>query len=215
MTLYSRRERFGGLSIKIGRAFSKLGLSPNQWTLLTLVSALVSVYFLMKEDFLLAALFFIIAAFVDMIDGAVARVTGRVTRFGAYLDTIVDRYVEGMIIFGLLFVALPEIAIPYIPWSIPMAGWIFLYFFGAMMTTYAKAAAKEKGLVERELKGGLLERAERLIILFIGILLAHFDRFYLSVIVILLAVLANISAVQRIWIAYRESKKGKNLRAFL
>ena len=77
------------------------------------------------------------------------------------------------------------------------------------MTTYVKAAAKEKELVEKELKGGLLERAERLIILFIGILLAYFDKFYLTYIIVVLAVLTNISALQRIIIAKKLSSKKK------
>jgi hypothetical protein len=72
------------------------------------------------------------------------------------------------------------------------------------MTTYAKSAAKEKGVVYQELKGGLLERAERMIILFIGILLASVQPLFLTYVIIILAVLSNISALQRIWAAARE-----------
>lgn len=203
MTLYKRRERFSRLSVKIGIGFSRLGLSPNQWTLFTLVPTFIALWFLVKEQFLWAALFFIIAAFVDLVDGSVARVTGRVTKLGAYLDTVIDRYVEGIIVFGLLFASLPDL------W-LPIYAWIFIYFFGGLMTTYVKAAAKEKELVGKELKGGLLERAERLIILFIGILLAYFDPFYLTYVIVILAVLTNISALQRIWIASRGKGQEKN-----
>jgi phosphatidylglycerophosphate synthase len=201
MTLYKNRERFSRLSVKVGVAFARLGLSPNQWTLVTVLPALAAVWFLIKEQFLWAALFFLIAAFIDIVDGSVARVTGRVTKLGAYLDTIIDRYVEGLVVFGLLFASLPALPLPWL--GMPAHAWIFIYFFGALMTTYAKAAAKEKELVEKELRGGLLERAERLIILFIGILLAHFDPFYLTYVIVILAVLANVSALQRIWIASR------------
>ena len=198
MSLYKRREKFGGLSIRIGMVFSKLGMSPNQWSLISILPALAAVWFLVKEQFISAALLFIIAAFIDMVDGSVARVTGRVTKFGAYLDTVIDRYVEALIVFGLLFASLPG-------FHLPAYAWIFLYFFGGLMTTYAKAAAKEKELIHEgaELKGGLMERAERLIILFIGILLAAFDIYLLTYIVVILAVLTNISALQRIWIARR------------
>ncbi len=210
MTLYKGRERFSGLSVKVGTAFSALGLSPNQWTVLTLLPAIASVYFLTMQDFLAAAGLFIIASFIDLIDGSVARVTGRVTRFGAYLDTIIDRYVEALVVFGLLFVGLPRLGLLPAPWDFPTEAWLFLYFFGGMMTTYAKAAAKEKNIFqEKDLRGGLLERAERLIILFFGLLLAHFDPWYLSVIIAILALLANISAVQRIWIARAESLRQK------
>lgn len=189
--LYKNREKFGKLSIWVGMIFSRLGLSPNQWTMLSVLPALVSFYFLITEDFLLATLFFGISAFFDLIDGSVARVTGKVTKKGAYLDTVVDRYIEFIVLSALLFIALPSFILPsYV--------WLFLYLFGAMMTTYSKAAAKEKELVEKELRGGILERTERLITLFIGILLANFGKLYLVYAIAILAVLANITALQRI-----------------
>ncbi len=192
MTLYKKRERFGGFSEKVGRIFSRVGLSPNQWTLITLIPAVITLYFLVKQNFLLAALFLLVTAFIDIIDGSVARVTEKVTKLGAYFDTIVDRYVEAIIIFGLLFVSLPNL-------FIPIQVWIFLYFFGSFMTTYAKSAAREKELVKKELMGGLLERADRMLLLFIGLLLAIVNPLYLTYIITLLAVLTNISALQRIW----------------
>jgi phosphatidylglycerophosphate synthase len=192
--LFARRDAFDRWGEKIGKTFSKLGISPNRWTLLSLIPVLVSVYFLASREFLLAALFFAISAFMDIIDGAVARYSKKVTKKGAYLDTILDRYVEFIIIIGLLLAHLPYL---YLPTEI----WILIFFFGAMMTTYAKAAAAEKGL--GEVKGGLLERAERLIILFVGLLLATIDMIYLAEVIILLAVLANATAIQRMIKAWR------------
>ncbi len=200
MTLYKRRYAFQDLSIKIGIVFSRLGLSPNQWTLLSIIPVLVALHFLYYSNFLVAAALFLISAFLDLVDGSVARVTGRVTVLGAYLDTITDRYIEFIIIVGLLLARLPDI---YLPVSV----WILIYLFGAMMTTYAKAAAKEKDIFKREVNGGLLERAERLIILFVGILLAVFNTIYLTYIIILLAVLTNMSALQRIWKVVRKAKE--------
>ena len=196
--LYAARQRFEKLSVGIGLLFSRIPLSPNQWTIVSLVPAIAAAYFLAKEQFLAAAALFIIASFIDLIDGSVARVTGSVSRFGAYLDTVVDRYVEALIVLALLFVALPSI-------YLPINTWIFIYFFGAMMTTYAKSAAKEKEIIKEgsELKGGILERAERLMLLFAGIALASYGKTFLSIAIILLAVLSNISALQRIAIARR------------
>lgn len=197
MVLYKKRDRFAQFSVKVGLTFSKLPLSANQWTGLSLVPMLFALYFLVSQQFLYAAGLFLLSAFMDLIDGSVARVTGTVSRKGAYLDTVVDRYVEGIIILGLLFAGLPDFYLPaYV--------WLFLYFFGAMMTTYVKAAAKEKELVEKELKGGFLERAERLLILFIGILVASLDPFFLTYTLVVLAVLSNITALQRLWLAVRE-----------
>ncbi|UCD07345.1 MAG: CDP-alcohol phosphatidyltransferase family protein [Candidatus Aenigmatarchaeota archaeon] len=197
MTLYKRREIFSSFSVKVGIVFSRIGLSPNQWTFLTIVPAIIALYFLVEKQFLVAAIFFIISAFIDLVDGSVARVMGKTSRLGAYLDTIMDRYVEGVIVFALLFSGLPG-------FYLPAYAWIFIYIFGSLMTTYAKSAAKEKELVYEELKGGLLERAERMVILFIGILLASIQPVYLTYVIVILAVLSNISALQRIWIATRE-----------
>ena len=200
--LYKHRELFNKLSIKVGLVFGKIPLTPNQWTLISMLPAFAAFYFLLQQQFLYAAASFALAAFIDFIDGSVARVSGRVTKFGAYLDTVVDRIVESIIVFGLLFAILPEVMLPgYV--------WIFLYFCGSFTTTYVKAAAKEKELVQQELKGGLLERAERLTILFVGIVLAEFNAIYLVYVLILLAVLTNISAIQRILIARKEASATK------
>ncbi len=198
MTFYKRRERFSKLSIRVGMVFSKAGLSPNQWTLLTIIPTFIALYFLVERQFLLAAFFFLVSAFFDLVDGSVARVMGKVSKLGAYLDTVMDRYVEAIIIFGLLFANLPG-------YYFPIYAWLFLYLLGSFMTTYAKSAAKEKELLESELKGGLLERAERLIILFIGILLAHFNTLYLTYIIVILAILTNLTALQRMRIAAKMS----------
>jgi phosphatidylglycerophosphate synthase len=200
MTFYKNRQMFEDISVKIGVVFSKLGLSPNQWTMLSIIPAFVALYFLVNSQFLLAAVFFIFSGFLDMVDGAVARVMGKVTKLGAYLDTMMDRYVEALIILGLLFVSLPE-------FIIPASAWLFLYFMGSMLTTYAKSAAKEKEIVDKELKGGILERAERLLILFVGILLAILDKTYLTYVLVLLAILTNVSAIQRAYIAKKGSEK--------
>lgn len=189
--LYEQREKFKGLSIKIGMLFSKLPMSPNQWTLLSLLPAAISAYLISANLFLEAAALFAVAAFIDFIDGSVARVLGRATKFGAYLDTITDRYVEFLIILGLFFANLPS-------FYLSASAWLLLYLFGSMMTTYAKSAAKEKELVEKELKGGILERAERLLLLFFGILAASFNPLWLVYILAALAALANTTALQRI-----------------
>jgi len=196
MTLSANRQRFEKISISIGRAFSHIPLSPNQWTLFTLVPTVIALWFLIENNFLAAAVFFILAGFLDMVDGAVARVMGKVSRIGAYLDTIIDRYVEGIIVLGLVLAGLPDF---YLEAEV----WIVLYLFGGMMTTYAKAAAKEKNLVISELKGGLLERPERLLLLFLGIILAAHTPLFLTAVVAFLAIFANLSAIQRVIKAVR------------
>jgi phosphatidylglycerophosphate synthase len=154
--------------------------------------AILSFYFLTRVKLPLAFLFFVIAVCLDFIDGAIARLTGKVTKKGAYLDTIADRYVEAITLLGFLFLPLPRI--PF-----PSEIWVFIALFGSLMTTYAKAAAKEKKLIHLELKKGLIERAERVLLIALIILSAHFSFYFATYILILLAILSNLTALQRIY----------------
>jgi phosphatidylglycerophosphate synthase len=194
MTLFEKSEGSSaliGFRKAIGETFSKLGLSPNQWTIVSLVVAVIAAAFIFSGQYILGAVFIALSGFVDLIDGAVARHTGRVTKEGAYIDTVADRYAEFLYILPLAFLPLPTVLLPF-------RAWLLLYLFGAMMTTYAKAAAKEKELGVEEMRGGLIERAERVTIYAFGLLLASMDILYLTYAVILLAVLVNISALQRV-----------------
>jgi len=185
------KDSFKKLEKKVGRLFSFLPISPNQYTLISIFFAIFSFYFLIKQNLILAIFFFLIAGFLDFIDGAVARYKNISTKIGAYLDTICDRYVEGILLLGMLFLPLPKILLPaYV--------WIFLILFGSLITTYAKAAAKEKELVKQELKGGLLSRAERIILLIISLILGIFNVSWMTYLLIAIALLTNFTALQRI-----------------
>jgi phosphatidylglycerophosphate synthase len=129
---------------------------------------------------------------LDLIDGAVAKFTNSATKKGAYLDTIFDRYVEGIILLGFLFLPLQKI---YLDAKL----WIFLSLFGSFMSTYAKAAGKEKDILKEELKKGLLERPERLFLIFLSLILGIFNFSWMIYPIIFLAIFSNFTAVQRIY----------------
>lgn len=139
-----------------------------------------------------AAAFFLLAVFFDFIDGAVAKFENKATKTGAYLDTICDRYVEGIILFGFLFLSLPK-------FGFEAEIWIFLALFGSLMTTYAKAAAKEKELAVEELKNGWLGRPERAILIFLSLILGIFNFSLIIFPIVILALLSNFTALQRIF----------------
>lgn len=197
--LYKNREKFDTFSLKIGKALSICGIHPNVFTGLSLIFALITAFLISQEMFLIASFFFMITAFLDLADGSVARATKKATKIGAYLDTITDRYVEFILLTGFLFIKFPSFLIPnYL--------WIFLILFGSMMTTYSKAAAREKNLTKNELRGGALERSERLILLLIGLLLSAANKLFLAFVILILAILTNITALQRIYAAVRSNK---------
>ncbi len=197
--LEEKREKFKGISEKTGRIFSKLGLTPNQYTLLSLFFVLISFCFLINLNLIFTLIFFLLASVLDFIDGAVARFSQRETKKGAYLDTISDRYVEGVILLGFLFLPLPV-------FLLPADIWIFLAFFGSLMTTYSKAAAKEKELTQKELKRGFFGRAERIILISLAIVLGIFNLSWLIYPIIVLAIFSNITAFQRIYLILRPSQ---------
>jgi len=187
--LYKRRIYFDKLGKKIGFTFSKVSLSPNQWTFLSLVLALIMLYFLINQNFLFASVIFAFTAFIDVIDGAVARETKKVTKVGGYLDSITDRAVEFIIILGLSLNNYPD-------FIFSMKIWLLLLLFGSFMSTYTRAAAFEKK-VFKDLKGGILEHTDRLILFLIVFIISIISLKYASYLIVLIAILANISALQR------------------
>ncbi|OGI12172.1 hypothetical protein A3K64_02455 [Candidatus Micrarchaeota archaeon RBG_16_36_9] len=189
--LYKKRKYFKDISKGLGYTFSKLPLSPNQWTISSLILAIVVFYFLFNQNFLLSFVLCILTISIDMIDGAVARATNTVTKFGAYLDTIVDRFIEFLIIFGLFFTSYPD-------FILSSKVWLMIMFFGSMLCTYSKSAAFEKGLIKKESKGGgILEHTDRLLLFLIIILVSYFSLQYATYLITLTSVLTLISFAQR------------------
>jgi phosphatidylglycerophosphate synthase len=91
--------------------------------------------------------------------------------------------------------------------SIPNEAWFMVLIFGALMTSFVRAYADHRGIVTdpAELKrmGGLLERLERLMLLYAGMFLGLFNTEWLMAVVAITAVLANATALQRIWFAMK------------
>jgi archaetidylinositol phosphate synthase len=193
--LYVKRKYFKDLSKNLGYLFSSLPISPNQWTILSLVLALLCFYLTATGNFLVSFIICVLTISIDMIDGAVARTTNKATKFGAYLDTIIDRFIEFFIIFGLFFVDYPSLILS-------SKTWIMILLFGSMMSTYSKSAAFEKGLTKKELKGGgLLEHTDRLVLFLVSILISYFSLQYAIYLIVLTSILTLISFFQRFLIA--------------
>ncbi len=188
---------------------ARLGLSPNAWTFLALAVALGGFFALVGHRLLLGFLLFLLSGFLDMVDGAVARATGRASSEGAFLDGVLDRYVEVLLILGLLFYLGPETS-----FLIPIGAWIAILIFGAVMTSFVRAYADHRGLVKDQKvlakeMGGLLERAERLILIYAGMVGALlFGNGWLLGAIVLAAVLSNLTAVQRIFLAIEYGRRG-------
>ena len=182
---------------RLAGGLAAIGLSPNAWTLISLVPALAGLWALVMHQLALGLAMFALSAFIDIVDGTVARVTNQVSDKGAYIDGVVDRYVELMLYLGLLiYIGRGEFL------GLPNEVWIVLLIFGGLMTSFVRAYADHRGIVKDpgELKrmGGLLERLERLMLLYFGMFLGLFNSQWLMAIVVLTALLANATALQRI-----------------
>ena len=168
---------------KIGRGFASTGLSPNFWTAVSLAFALVAaaIYALdgaVEFGLILGGALLLISGFFDMVDGQVARVTGKTSPKGSYLDSMFDKIAEVAIFLGILIGGYAE---PYL---------VLLAITLSLLVSYARAKSE---LIHIKLQGiGIGERAERLLVIaIVGI--AGFMDYAIMIVVII----AGITLVQR------------------
>ncbi len=139
---------------------SQSGIKPNALTLASLVPSIAAAYFIGTGHFLLGGALVLVSGLLDLLDGALARFTKQATKFGAILDSTVDRVSEAAIFCGLLIWYVPKGAVLE-------AGAILAALIGSFLVSYIRARAEGLGL---ECQVGLFTRAERVIVLAIGLL---------------------------------------------
>lgn len=182
---FSDRARiiFKGILDPIGAFLNRLGLSPNTITLLGLVGTTIGAYYLAIGKMTLGAFILLASVLVDAFDGTMARLRGEPSDFGAFVDSVSDRYAELVTFGGILY---------YFQIQGDQTGVVvtFLAAAGCVLVSYVKARAEGLGFTA---KVGILTRFERYVVL---IPLLVFNQPFVAVVVI--AVLANITAYQRI-----------------
>ena len=139
----------------LGGFFNRLGITPNMMTMLGLLGNTVGAYFLARGEMLTGGLFVLLMTPIDALDGTMARLRGESSDFGAFVDSVTDRYSELIIYGGLLyhFLYLGE----------PVGGLlVFGAAAGSVLVSYVKARAEGLGY---EAKVGLLTRVERYLVL--------------------------------------------------
>ena len=134
-----------------------------------------------------------VASVFDMLDGRVARLRGRETSFGAFLDSTMDRYSDMVLYMGLMILYARVDRTPHM-----VLVWVAA--FGSFMTSYARARAES---LVPSCTVGLLERPERIVLIILGALLNR-----MTPVLWIIAVLSNVTALQRIVYAYVELKRG-------
>lgn len=179
--------------------------NPN-W--LTFIGLLINIWCAVlygQGHFFVAGLVMIFANLFDMLDGSVARVTGRVTRFGGFFDSVLDRYSDVLVLVGIMvFYArnTPQHSTMYVA----LAG---IALMGSVMVSYTRARAEN---LIKQCKVGFLERPERVVLLIIGSLteIGPVDNWFLHkmrAVLWILAVLSHWTVVHRMYHTFREAER--------
>ena len=175
--------------------FSKWGLNPNVFTVAGVVITTFGATAFMMGYIRPAGFLILSGGFCDTLDGSLARVSGKVSRFGALLDSAVDRYAELIMYLGIgvYFIGRQDYGLGL---------GTFLAMCGSLMVSYTRARAESLGFEARK---GFMQRPERILLLGLGALI-HIRVFEATI--WLVAVLANFTALQRIWFAYKQDRTG-------
>src|SRR5450631_2253282 len=183
---------FGTAIDRIVRWLALSRIHPNVLTFLGLLINIVAAFLFAAGSFRWAGAVVIGAGLFDMVDGRVARETNRVTRFGGFFDSVLDRYSDLALLMGLLvFYASIDRFFYVVLTAIVMTG--------SVMVSYTRARAEN---TIPKCKVGFLERPERVVLLIIG---ALFDR--MAPVLWVLAVLSNVTVIHRMIYTWRETKQ--------
>ena len=180
----------------VASVLAKMGLTPNIVTLLGLAVAGAGAYLISIGILWAGGIVLLASGVFDLFDGALARLTGRTSKFGALLDSVVDRVSEAVILLGLL--------IFYIRLS-STEGLVLVYLAlaGSIMVSYLRARAEGLGI---ECSVGVMTRPERVVTLGVGLIIGHWWPAVVLVVLGVIAGLTFLTTVQRLIHARRSLK---------
>jgi CDP-diacylglycerol---glycerol-3-phosphate 3-phosphatidyltransferase len=165
-------------------------VSPSIITFLGLFFSIFVFYFFKSGLFLPGGIFIILSGICDVLDGRLARDTNQMSKFGALIDSVIDRYSEILFFLGLLVYFWEK--------SLTIVILLFLGICGSLLVSYTRARAEGLGL---ECKVGIMQRQERITFLAGGAILGaipYTSHFFLVLSIWIIAVLSNFTVIQRI-----------------
>ena len=179
------------------KTLSRAGIHPNAFTVAGFVITLAAAAALLKGHLRISGILILAGGFCDCIDGNLARATGKASRFGALFDSTIDRYSELVMFLGIFFYCI----MTHDGLTAVVA---FAALGGSIMVSYTRARAESLGF---EAHAGLMQRPERIVFFGLGALI-HPVAFKLAIWVV--AIFANLTAMQRIRQAYQQNKAEKD-----
>lgn len=186
------RKTFKGILDSISGFLLKIGLTPNAVTIFGVVLSCGVAVLIGTGHINWAGILMIISAPMDALDGSMARLKGTSSKFGAFLDSVTDRYSELIILGGLLYYYLRLD-------NVLACMLVFIAAGGSVLVSYTKARAESLGF---DAHVGLLTRVERVIVLDVCLV------FNIPIVALwILAVLANVTAIQRILFVNKQANR--------
>ena len=183
---------FGKIINSIVGALALSRIHPNVLTFIGLLINLWAAVEFARGNFVRAGLIVLGAGLFDMVDGRVARETNRVTRFGGFFDSVLDRYSDLGVLMGLLVYYARIDRFFYIVLTA-------VVMTGSVMISYSRSRAEN---TIPKCKVGFLERPERVVLIIIG---ALFDR--MGAVLWVMAVLSNLTVIHRMIYTWQETKR--------
>jgi len=185
-------------------AANKIGLTPNKVSIigfvLALASAIAYVFAPNASFFLMLATFLLLASgFCDTLDGIIARTFQQVTVFGGFFDSVLDRYADAAIYAAIIVAGLCNQI------------WGLAALVGSILVSYTRARAEAAGIKMESV--GFAERAERMLILAVVSIIAFFWLPALNYGILLLAIISNLTVIQRVLHVYKTLKKSSSIAA--
>jgi CDP-diacylglycerol--glycerol-3-phosphate 3-phosphatidyltransferase len=188
------RGLFKGILDPIGGFLNRLGVTPNMMTMLGLLGNMVGAWFLAQGNMVLGGVFVLVCTPFDALDGTMARLRGEASEFGAFVDSVTDRYSELFILGGLLYHFLQNN-------DHLSAMAVYIAAAGSVLVSYVKARADS---LKFDANTGILTRLERYLVI-APLLVLNLP----SLAVWIVAVLANVTALQRIWKVRRQAHRSR------
>ena len=178
------RKRFNKTLVFVSSFLLKTGLTPNIVTLLGFIGNVGAALFIANGKFIMGGVIASLSGMFDAVDGTMARLSGEPSKFGCLFDSLMDRYSEMVLLFSILV---------YFSSTNNRTGIILVYLAlcGSFLVSYIRARAEGLGV---EVKVGILTRVERLFVLVLSL---FFNQPLIGVLI--LALLGNFTALQRLW----------------
>lgn len=193
-----RKSTAGSLTQPIVQLLAKTHITPNTVTWIGFCLSVVAAVFAATGNLFIAGVVMLAGGFLDMLDGALARLTNQTTKFGGILDSTLDRLAEAAILIGILvYYVSTANERPVI--GVLLAG---LVLAGSFMVSYVRARAEGAGI---ECKAGVFTRPERVIVLALGLLLSRFS-FVLTAALAIIIFFSFLTTIQRLVEAWHKTK---------